>query len=254
MPPSFAGPHHCLGTARRVSDEVFAEISDAAARQGGTLTLQQIEALKTAYDEAAPQRFRAIECIFNTCMCAAAKESMPKAFDEVELVSRFLYAHTSGIAWAVFESRFERPDRAWLAEFYRVLARFVVGRFDPDFPPRAIAVYIEAGQQKGQALSVCDLVQSEQGRAAVHECLLRIMAEPVTPQLAAELCAAITDAEAPAGAPKPAMTVEEAERFLTLLRHAKPVRAQTMPASCREGDEDDLDLFEDVRNLAFRAP
>ena len=185
MPPSFAGPHHCLGTARRVSDEVFAEIRDAAARQGGTLTLQQIEALKAAYDEAAPQRFRAIECIFNTCMCAAAKESMPKAFDEVELVSRFLYAHTSGIAWAVFESRFERPDRAWLAEFYRVLARFVVGRFDPDFPPRAIAVYIEAGQQKGQALSVCDLVQSEQGRAAVHECLLRIMAEPVTPQLAA---------------------------------------------------------------------
>ncbi|BBF93120.1 hypothetical protein [Blastochloris tepida] len=252
MPPTFAGPHHCLGTARRVSDEVFAEIREAAARQGGALTLQQIEAVKTAYDQAAPQRFNAIQCIFNICMCATATEPVPMAFDETDLVAKFLCAHTSGIAWAVFENRFERPDRAWIGQFYRALARFVVQRFDPGFPLRAIAVYIEAGTQKGQALTVGELVQSAQGREAVHECLLRIMAEPITPQIAAELCAAVEAAEVPPGAPKPAMTIDEAERFLTLLRHAKLVRTLTMTTGRDDGAEDDLDLIEDVRNLAFR--
>lgn len=229
MTVSFAGPHHCMGVARAVSEALIAEFRLAAVQNNGVLTVRQIDDIRAAYNAKAQDRFRDIEVVFNSCMQAAAKESPPASFDQAGLLAMFLYAYTSRITRAVFHKRFDPLDKNWMMHFYRTFVRFIIQRYGCEFSSRALAVYAAAGSQKGQHLSVGELVHTEEGRAAVRDCLLRVIEEPATSSLATEFCIAINAANAVRYQSETHqqvyITLAEAERFFTLLRYAKPVHA-----------------------------
>ncbi len=227
MSEALPGPHHCIGTARAVTDIVFRSLRAQCAAGGGTLSLDEIDKLHSTIIDSFASGFDLFELRHRRCMgVSLSLATMPFARDKI-LATLFL-ACGEQCAQHVFALQVEHLGELWISQFFDGFAQYVERHVSSNANARVIDAYVETALTPKIVVTVDELLKRETVRGVIRDCLAAFEAPGVPEQVAKQFCDAINDHNASryrvAGPHVTKITEDQAARFLKLFpRQARMV-------------------------------
>ena len=132
MSDELPGPHHCIGTARAVTEIVFRSLRAQCTAGGGTLSLEEIDSFYSRIIDSFSSGFDLFELRHRRCMDASlSSAAMP--FARGKILSTFLRACGEKSAQATFSVQVERMGVEWIDLLFGGLARYVREHVHADY-------------------------------------------------------------------------------------------------------------------------
>jgi hypothetical protein len=222
------GPHHCIGTARAVTEVVFRSLRAKCAAHGGTLSQHELDELFTNIIGSFSSGFDMFESMHHSCMAASLSiAEMP--FARERILATMLHACGEKSARHVFDLQLAYLGPTWLGRFFDGFAHFVRQEYCRNADIRLINAYVDtaAASPNGQ-LSVEQLLLQEPVRNVLRECILPFAPAGTPEQMAKPVCDSINaSAAAQTHIVEPhvsKITEDETLRFLRMLPHELHVK------------------------------
>ena len=169
MSDDLPGPHHCISTARLVTDVVFRSLRAKCQAEGG-LSLEQLESYYSQIIESFSSGYDLFELRYHRCM-AASMSLAPKPFDRAMILATLLRAGGEKSARAAFLLQVERFGMAWTSELFEGLANYLRKNLKTNVDGRLINAYVDAAATPDAKLTIDGLLKLETIRDILLECL-----------------------------------------------------------------------------------
>jgi hypothetical protein len=233
LPNALPGPHHCIGTARAVTDVVFRSLRAKCTAAGGTLSMREVEDLYANIIGSFSSGYDMFETVHHNCMAASLGiAEMPFARDRI--LATLLRAGGEKSARHAFALQVEFLGPIWLGRFFDGFAQFVRQHHCNNADIRLINAYVDAAASTPNShLSIEQLLQQDAVHAVLHECVQPFAPTGAPNAMAKPVCDAInanTAAKSHIAEPHVSkITEDQARRFLRMLPRELQV-ALTPPA------------------------
>jgi hypothetical protein len=221
------GPHHCIGTARTVTDIVFRSLRAQCTASGGTLSLGEIDTLQSTIIDSFTSGFDLFELRHRQCMgVSLSLAAMP--FESGKILSTLLFACGEQCAQHVFALQVEHLGDVWISQFFDGFAQYVERHVYTNARARLTNAYVETALIPKIVVSVEKLLKREAVRSVLRDCIVPFEAPGAPAGAAQQFCDSINDCSAGryrvAGPHVAKITEDQAERFLKLFpRQARMV-------------------------------
>ncbi len=170
MSAELPGPHHCIGTARAVSEVVFRTLRTRCVAAGGSLSLQEIETIYSKIIESFSSGFDLFELRHHRCMDASlGTAAMPFARDKI--LATLLHACSDKAAHAAFSLQVDELGTGWINQFFDSLAHYIRQHIQADIDERLIQAYVDTAAIPGIKLTVDDLLKQKSIQSVLFDCV-----------------------------------------------------------------------------------
>ena len=233
MSVELPGPHHCIGTARTVTDVVFRTLRAQCAAGGGNLSLEDLETFYSQIIDSFSSGFDLFELKHHNCMgVSLGIAEMP--FARGKILATLLRACGEQSARAVFTLQIERLGMEWIGQLFASLAEYVRQHVHSDIDTRLISAYVETATIPKIKLTIQELLSQE----AIKDILVECVTAFETPSTPDSIVQEVRDwvnhsiaSKRTVGGPHPCkITEDEMRRFLTLLPRQLWATLKVMPA------------------------
>ena len=157
MTNKLSGPHFCMGTARDISERIFRELARRAEQAGGQLTTDEIAALSVAFNTKIAGNSRVFEKIYDDCV-STHRGNGSRAFNRKTLPGFVMFAYTIDLMKAAFPGQGAR-------------AATPLGL---DIPGVVNSAYDHLSVERGQALTIDDMVKSHEVAEIIGKFFIRL--------------------------------------------------------------------------------
>jgi hypothetical protein len=222
MSDELPGPHHCIGTARAVTELVFRGLRAECAASGGTMSLVEIENFYSRIIDSFSSGFDLFELRHSRCMDASlSRAAMP--FARSKILATLLRACGEKSADAAFSVQIGRLGVEWIDQLFGALAHYVRRHVAFDFEARLITAYVDtATMNKAMPLTIDELLRQTAVQNILLDCVTEAFDRHDAPELVTRaVCDSInefmTEQRGIEGPHVCKVTESESSRFLTLL-------------------------------------
>ena len=220
MAHELPGLHHCIGTARAVTDIVFRSLRAECAASGGSLSLKEVEALHSRIVGSFSSGLDLFELGHHRCMGASLSlANMP--FERDKILATLLRACGEKSACAAFSPSVERLGEDWINDLFDSLAQYVRERVRTNIDIRLVDAYVDTATIPLIKLTIDELLNQGSIQRALLECVTVFEAPGGPEALAKDVCdyvnKYIADRRGIGGPHVCKVTESETQRFLTLL-------------------------------------
>jgi hypothetical protein len=213
------GPHHGVGIAVSVAERIFHFLKTRAEAHGGSLSVSDIEGLRTQFLASLPKAAHFFEEV-DRHYAEACGGTASECFSHDHLLVTLLAACVHRAAVTAFP-QVEHVGGEWLNQFYGGVASFLRRRFCADADERLSKAYFETAARLGAKLQIADLMADEATRRVLKECLAPLAARDAAARITEPLCAAvnahIATQRGVAKADPAKITEAEVKKFLSFL-------------------------------------
>jgi hypothetical protein len=233
MSDELPGPHHCIGTARAVTEIVFRRLRAQCAAGGGSLSPEELESCYSQIIDSFTSGFDLFELRHHQCMDASLGiAEMPFARDKI--LATFLRACGEKSARAVFSLQVEHLGMAWIGQLFDSLAHYVREHVHANIDGRLIDAYVETAKIPKIKLTIEELLKQEAVQHILLECVTAFETPGAPESIVKEISDWVNDSVAGlrgvAGPHVCKITEDETRRFLTLLPRQLRATLNVMPA------------------------
>lgn len=211
------GPHHCAAVGNATAELIFRYLQSRCQAAGGSLTQADLEAVRSQFFQSLPNAFEFFEQSNQRCMAASASTA-PAMFAREALLSTLLAACAQKAARTAFPMQITRFGSVWVGQFFNGLALFIRQHVCTDADERLRKIYAVEAVGKGVKVAVADLLQNDEVRRVLRECLAPLLGPGAVDKLAGPVSHAVSVAMAvERGIPKPdisKVTEQEMGSFL----------------------------------------
>ena len=184
MSRDFPGPHHCIATARAVSESLYGVIKARCIAGGGNLTLADLEDANVGYLDGLASKFDWFEALNRDCMKASACIAPPMFGREMIFAS--VLATACGREFdSAFGGSGMTANPGWRRPFFALLAQFMREHSDGDVDGKMIGAYVEATRKFGAKLSLDNLAAQRSVQRILQRCVAGLGLVSVDAQTAA---------------------------------------------------------------------
>lgn len=170
MSDELPGPHHCIGTARTVSEIVFRTLRIKCAAGGGNLSLDELESYYSQIIDSFSSGFDLFELRHHNCMDASlAMAELP--FARGKILATLLRACGEKSVRAVFSLQVERLGMEWIGQLFDSLAQYVRQHVHANIDDRLIDAYVETAKIPKIKLTIKELLKRESVQNILLECV-----------------------------------------------------------------------------------
>lgn len=183
------GPHHCVGIATSVTERIFHFLKTRADAQGGTLSQQDIGALRQQFLASLPKAagyFEGVDRQYNEAGAAAAPDSLSRD----NILATLVFACTNKAARTAFPQA-ERIGTNWLNQLCGGIANYIRQDVCADADDRLTKFYFETAVKLGAKLVVADLLGDEGVRRLLRECFAPLLSKDALDRVAEPLSDAV---------------------------------------------------------------
>jgi hypothetical protein len=228
------GPHHCIGTARIVTDIVFRSLRAKCAASGGSLSLGELESYYAQIINSFSAGFDIFELRHHNCMDASLSTvEMPFARDKI--LATLLRACGEKSACAAFSVQIERSGAEWIGQFFRGFAQYVRQQIHTNIDGRLVNAYVEAATIPKIDLTIAELLRQKSVRHILLECVAVFETVDLSESLVKKVSDCVNHSIAEQkkiGTPHPCKVTEhEMHRFLALLPRQFRAALNAAPAA-----------------------
>jgi hypothetical protein len=213
------GPHHGVGIAVSVAERIFHFMKTRAEAHGGSLSVSDIEGLRTQFLASLPKAAHFFEEV-DRHYAEACGGTAAECFSHDNILVTLLAACVRKAALTAFPQA-EHVGGDWLNQFYGGVASYLRRRFCSDADDRLSKAYFETAARLGAKLQVADLLGDEGARKVLKECLAPLAARDAVARMTEPLCAAVNTHIATkrgvATADPAKITEAEVRKFLSFL-------------------------------------
>lgn len=175
------GPHHCLGTARTITELIIRHLEACAEERGGQLTIAELKAAHLQFvDQLSTIYLRQIEDIHAGCM-EASGSPVVSPVSRGQILSSVLYMSTHAIGRRAFRNAHDRGGPDSLMLIYDGFAHFLRTSFCPGVDDTLFGIYAKVATVVGPRFALPQLVQERDVQLLLRQCLAAL----VTPGAAA---------------------------------------------------------------------
>ena len=153
------GPHHGVGIAVSVAERIFHFMKTRAEAHGGSLSVGEIEGLRTQFQASLPKAAHFFEEV-DRHYAEACGGTAAECFSHDNLLVTLLAAFIHKAALTAFP-QVEQFGGEWLNQFYGGVAGYLRRRFCPEADDRLSKAYFETAARLGAKLQVADLIGDE---------------------------------------------------------------------------------------------
>jgi hypothetical protein len=233
MSEALPGLHHCIGTARTVTDIVFRSLRAQCAAGGGTLSVDEINKLHSTIIDSFASGYDLFELRHRRFMGASLSlAAMPFARDKI--LATMLLACGGQCAQHVFALQVEHLGDMWISQFFDGFAQYVDRYVCTNAHARLTDAYVETALTPKIVVSVYELLKREAVRSVLGDCLTSFETPGAPEEMAKQFCDSINDYTASryrvAGPHVTKITEDQATRFLKLFPHQATMVLETAQA------------------------
>jgi len=189
MPELLRGPHHCVGIANSVTERIFHFLKTRAEAQGGTLSQNDLGALRQQFLASLPRAagyFEGVDRQYNE----AGEATAPECVSRDNILATLVFACSHKAARTAFPQA-ERIGANWLNQLCGGIAHYIRQHVCTDIDDRLTRVYFEAAVRLGAKLVVADLLGDEGAQRLLRECIAPLIAKDAPDRVAEPLCDAV---------------------------------------------------------------
>jgi hypothetical protein len=198
MPVDLPGPHHCIGTARAVTDVVFRSLHTQCLARGGTLSLKELELFHSKIIDSLSSGFNLFEVRHHQCMNASlAISDMPYARDKI--LATLLRECAEKSACDAFWLQIERSGMKLIGGLFDSLALYVHDHGDATIEGRLIKAYVETAATPHVKLTIKELLKHDGVSDTLLDCATAFGAHSARESIATEICDSINKLAAGSG-------------------------------------------------------
>jgi len=170
MSDELPGPHHCIGTARTVTDIVFRTLRAQCAAGGGKLSLEELDSFYSKIIDSFSSGFDLFELRHHSCMNASlGMAEMPLARERI--LASLLRACGEKSALAAFPLQVECLGIEWVGQVFSSLAQYVRTHVRTDIDARLIDAYVETATLPKIKMTIRELLSQEAVKNIMLECV-----------------------------------------------------------------------------------
>jgi hypothetical protein len=171
MSKTCAGPHHCIGTARSVTDIMFRTLRARCASNGGNLSLNELERFYPDFIGRMSAGFGMFELLHQRCMDASVSLA-EKPFARGIILATLLHACGQRSALRAFSIQIEHCGAEWTHQFFEDFAHYIRTRMRTNVDLRLIDAYVDIATIPKIEMSVSELLKHESIQGVLRECFL----------------------------------------------------------------------------------
>ena len=173
MTNKLSGPHFCMGTARDISERIFRELARRAEQAGGQLTTDEIAALSVAFNTKIAGNSRVFEKIYDDCV-STHRGNGSRAFNRKTLPGFVMFAYTIDLMKAAFPGQGARAGKGWYTHMADALIAVAATPLGLDIPGVVNSAYDHLSVERGQALTIDDMVKSHEVAEIIGKFFIRL--------------------------------------------------------------------------------